>query len=82
MKPNKLILLLVPILLFGCNESEPQKQYNDEEISIKCKTNQKELSKKGLCLSFVLQGNVYSIPLENLFAIATGYEPKYGFISS
>ena len=32
MKPNKLILLLVPILLFGCNESEPQKQYNDEEI--------------------------------------------------
>ena len=43
-------------------------KYNDEEISIKCKTNQKELSKKGLCLSFVLQGNVYSIPLENLFA--------------
>ena len=32
MKPKKLILLLVPILLFGCNESEPQKQYYDEEI--------------------------------------------------
>ena len=43
-------------------------KYNDEEITIKCKTNQQELVKKGLCLSFILQGNVYSIPLENLFS--------------
>ena len=49
------------------NKEELINKYNNEEISIKCKTNQQELSKKGLCLSFILQGNVYSIPLENLF---------------
>ena len=43
-------------------------KYNDEEISIKCKTNQEELNKSGYCLSFILQGNVYSIPLESLFS--------------
>ena len=42
-------------------------KYNDEEISITCKTNQYDLSQKGLSLSFVLQGNVYSIPLHTLF---------------
>lgn len=50
------------------NKEELINKYNNEEISIKCKTNQQELSKKGLCLSFILQGNVYSIPLENLFS--------------
>ena len=43
-------------------------KYNDEEISIKCKITQEELVKKGFCLSFILQGNIYSIPLENLFS--------------
>ena len=50
------------------NKEELINKFNNEEISIKCKTNQQELSKKGLCLSFILQGNVYSIPLENLFS--------------
>ena len=43
-------------------------KYNDEEISIKCKINKDELNKSGFCLSFILQGNVYSIPLESLFS--------------
>ena len=43
-------------------------KYNDEEISIKCKTSKEELSKNNFCLSFILQGNVYSIPLESLFS--------------
>ena len=42
-------------------------KYNDEEISIICKTNQRELDKKELSLSFVLQGNAYSIPINTLF---------------
>ena len=42
-------------------------KYNDEEISIICKTNQRELDKKELSLSFVLQGNAYSIPIKTLF---------------
>ena len=42
-------------------------KYNDEEISIICKANEYDLSRKGLSLSFVLQGNVYSIPLHTLF---------------
>ena len=43
-------------------------KYNDEEISIKCKTSNEELAKNDFCLSFILQGNVYSIPLESLFS--------------
>ena len=43
-------------------------KYNDEEIGITCKTNKYTLSKKGLSLSFVLQGNVYSIPIDYLFS--------------
>ena len=43
-------------------------KYNDEEISIICKTTQYQLSKKGISLSFVLQGNVYSIPISKLFS--------------
>ena len=43
-------------------------KYNDEEINIKCKTTKEELKQKELCLSFILQGNVYSIPLETLFS--------------
>ena len=45
-------------------------KYNDEEISIICQTSEKDLSKKGLSLSFILQGNVYSLPLETLFSNA------------
>ena len=43
-------------------------KYNDEEISIKCKTSNEELAKNDFCLSFILQGNVYSIPLVSLFS--------------
>ena len=43
-------------------------KYNDEEISIKCKITEDELNKKDFCLSFILQGNIYSIPLKNLFS--------------
>jgi cbb3-type cytochrome oxidase subunit 3 len=39
----------------------------EEEITISCKTNSDELSEKNLALSFVLQGYVYSIPLDLLF---------------
>ena len=50
------------------NKDKLINKYNKEEINIKCKTTQKELSEKKFSLSFVLQGNVYSIPLENLFS--------------
>jgi hypothetical protein len=40
----------------------------EEEITITCKTNINDLIKKELALSFVLQGYVYSIPLDLLFA--------------
>ena len=40
----------------------------EEEITITCKTNINDLIKKQLALSFVLQGYVYSIPLDLLFA--------------
>ena len=43
-------------------------KYNDEVVTIKCQTSHEELIKKGFCLPFILQGNVYSIPLENLFS--------------
>ena len=43
-------------------------KYNNEEVSIKCKTSKEALSKSGFSLSFILQGNVYSIPLESLFS--------------
>ena len=43
-------------------------KYNNEEVSIKCKTSREALSKSGFSLSFILQGNVYSIPLESLFS--------------
>ncbi len=43
-------------------------KFNYEEISIVCKTSKRELSKKGLSISFVLQGNVYSIPIDTLFS--------------
>ena len=39
----------------------------EEEITITCKTNINELSKINLALSFVLQGYVYSLPLDLLF---------------
>ena len=47
-------------------------KYNDEEISITCKTSKNDLVKKDLSLSFILQGNVYSIPLETLFSDTLG----------
>ena len=43
-------------------------KYNNEEVSIKCITSKEALSKNGFSLSFILQGNVYSIPLESLFS--------------
>ena len=43
-------------------------KYNNEEVSIKCKTSKEALSKSGFSLSFILQGNIYSIPLESLFS--------------
>jgi hypothetical protein len=39
----------------------------EEEMTITCKTNEKELKEKKLVLSFVLQGYVYSLPLNLLF---------------
>ena len=39
----------------------------EEEITITCKTDINELSKINLALSFVLQGYVYSLPLDLLF---------------
>jgi hypothetical protein len=50
-------------------------KYNDEEISIICKANEYDLSQKGLSLSFVLQGNVYSIALNTSFSVA-GLSPR------
>ena len=39
----------------------------EEEISILCETNIEELRMKSIALSFVLQGYVYSLPLDLLF---------------
>ena len=39
----------------------------EEEITITCKTNSDELRNKNMALSFILQGHVYSIPLDLLF---------------
>ena len=39
----------------------------EEEISILCETNIEELRMKSMALSFVLQGYVYSLPLDLLF---------------
>ena len=50
------------------NRSKLVNKYNDEEISIICKTSERELSKKVLSLSFVLQGNTYSVPIHTLFS--------------
>ena len=50
------------------NHAKLVNKYNDEEISIICKTSERELSKKGLSLSFVLQGNTYSVPIQTLFS--------------
>ena len=46
----------------------------EEEVTITCKTDLNELIKKGLCISFVLQGYAYSIPLDLLFV----QSPKNG----
>ena len=43
-------------------------KYNDEEVSIKCEIDEDDLNEIDYCISFVLQGNVYSIPLKNLFS--------------
>ena len=46
----------------------------EEEVTITCKTDLNELIKKDLCISFVLQGYAYSIPLDLLFV----QSPKNG----
>ena len=46
----------------------------EEEVTIICKTDLNELIKKDLCISFVLQGYAYSIPLDLLFV----QSPKSG----
>ena len=43
-------------------------KYNEEEMDIFCNTTPDELAMKKLALSFVLQGNVFSVPLELLFS--------------
>ena len=40
----------------------------EEEITITCKTNFEELRNKNMALSFILQGYVYSLPLDLLFS--------------
>ena len=50
------------------DESSLRNRIRDEEISIICKTNVEELSKKHFALSFVLQGHSYSLPLDLLFS--------------
>ncbi len=49
------------------NEPSLRNRIREEEITITCKTNYEELVKKNLALSFVLQGFVYSLPLDLLF---------------
>lgn len=44
-----------------------KKRIREEEISIVCETNIEELRMKGISLSFILQGYVYSLPLDLLF---------------
>lgn len=50
------------------NKKELITKFNEEEIDIFCNTTYEELETKKLALSFVLQGNVFSIPLELLFS--------------
>lgn len=42
--------------------------FKQREVTISCKTTRNELIEKCLSLSFILQGHVYSIPLESLFS--------------
>ena len=49
------------------NKDKLRNRIREEEITISCETNKEELKKKNLALSFVLQGNAYSLPLEKLF---------------
>ena len=44
-----------------------KERIRDEEVSILCETNIEELRMKSMALSFVLQGYVYSLPLDLLF---------------
>ena len=43
----------------------------EEEITITCKTTPGEIANKDLALSFVMQGNTYSLPIDLLFAYGT-----------
>ena len=49
------------------NKDKLRNRIREEEITISCETNMEELKNKKLALSFVLQGNSYSLPLEKLF---------------
>ena len=53
------------------NKDKLRNRIREEEITISCETNMEELKNKNLALSFVLQGNSYSLPLENLFEDGT-----------
>ena len=53
------------------NKDKLRNRIREEEITISCETNKEELKNKNLALSFVLQGNSYSLPLEQLFEDGT-----------
>ena len=49
-------------------EPKLRNRIREDEITITCKTNVEELSRKHFALSFVLQGHSYNLPLDLLFA--------------
>ena len=53
------------------NKDKLRNRIREQEITISCETNKEELKNKNLALSFVLQGNSYSLPLEQLFEDGT-----------
>ena len=55
------------IVIGGVRVEKLKNRIREEEISILCETNIEELRMKSIALSFVLQGYVYSLPLDLLF---------------
>ena len=73
---KKIIEKLLQKAQLQCETSKQKEKIKDvslrnrireEEITITCKTNVNELIEKDIALSFVLQGFVYSLPLDLLF---------------